>query len=131
MASTAAACSLCNAGSFSSTFGANSIGECLLCDSGSFLSGTGAISQDACLLCPEGSYSTSLGAASHDVCLPCMVGSVSAAGSKKKESCTAMLKSTGHKTAQSCKSLSFCLVILAPIFGFYSCVPLHQDILIS
>ena len=102
MASTAAACSLCNAGSFSSTFGANSMGECLLCDSGS---GTGAISQDACLLCPEGSYSTSLGAASHDVCLPCMVGSVSAAGSKKKESCTAMLKSTGHKTAQSCNMM--------------------------
>ena len=80
-------CTLCGAGTYSSSPSASASEACVACAAGTFSTARGSSDASVCEACAGGTYSTALGGVTSDVCQPCVLNSTSAPGASSAELC--------------------------------------------
>lgn len=124
-ASSAATCTLCPPGSWSSETGASA---CTACPAGTWSGAHGSPSASSCSSCPAGQFSEMVGASSASVCTPCPAGTWSA--SPGAQACTpcppgtfrAELAADSPSSCTPCRSGSY-----APSPASTACNPCPTD----
>ena len=99
------ACTLCQAGAYSSTAGTSS---CQSCSAGAYSSATGMTNSATCKLCTPGTYSTTLAAPAVATCVNCSGGSYSSASGLPSASGCVSCNSGKYSNATAATAVSTC-----------------------